>query len=62
MARREQDREDILAEATALVERVELQIAGETDPIVVGFRRNPATALKSLRRRRADAVLADPRP
>ena len=45
MTRREQDREDILAEATALVERVELQIAGETDPIVVGFRRNGAVAI-----------------
>ncbi|MGE0755478.1 MAG: hypothetical protein AB7F89_12360 [Pirellulaceae bacterium] len=40
MARREQDREDILREATALVERVEFQLPGSPDPIVVGFRRN----------------------
>lgn len=40
MARQEHDREDLLAEATALVERVELLVAGESEPVVVGFRRN----------------------
>lgn len=37
MARQEQDREDLIGEATALVERIELQ-REEEDPIVVGFR------------------------
>jgi len=39
MAREEQDREDLLAEATALVERVELRVASFSAPVVVGFRR-----------------------
>ncbi|HEY2411127.1 MAG TPA: hypothetical protein VGI40_02735 [Pirellulaceae bacterium] len=34
------DREDLLREATALVERVELSIAGFEQPIVCGFRRD----------------------
>jgi len=42
MARREADREDLLREATALVERVELQIPGWPEPIVCGFRRDGA--------------------
>lgn len=37
-----QDREDLLREATGLVERVELKVDGWNDPIVVGFRRNGA--------------------
>lgn len=37
MARHSEDREDILPEATALVERVELEIDGLEDPLVVGF-------------------------
>jgi len=40
MARRETDREDLLREATALVERAELSIAGDEEPVVVGFRRD----------------------
>ncbi len=40
MARDEQDREDLLLEATALVERIELAVAGEDEPVVVGFRRD----------------------
>jgi hypothetical protein len=40
MARRESDREDQLREATALVERAELTIEGDDEPIVVGFRRD----------------------
>src|SRR5688572_18570527 len=40
MARQEQDREDILREATALVERVELLIPEFPEPIVAGFRRD----------------------
>src|SRR5690606_4241518 len=38
MARQEQDREDLLKEATALVERVELAIDGMPEHVVVGFR------------------------
>jgi hypothetical protein len=38
MARHEEDREDLLREATALVERAELRCAGAS--IVVGFRRD----------------------
>jgi hypothetical protein len=44
MARRESDREDLLREATALVERAELTIEGHDEPIVVGFRRDGATS------------------
>jgi hypothetical protein len=40
MARTEHDREDLLQEATALIERAELQVAGFEDPVVAGFRRN----------------------
>ncbi len=40
MARFEQDREDILREATALVERVELWAPNQLDPTVAGFRRD----------------------
>jgi hypothetical protein len=40
MSRRESDREDLLREATALVERAELSLPGCNEPVVVGFRRN----------------------
>lgn len=40
MARQESEREDLLREATALVERVELAVAGYDEPIVCGFRRD----------------------
>jgi hypothetical protein len=40
VARQESDREDLLAEATALVRRAELQIPGEAEPITAGFRRS----------------------
>ena len=40
MSRSESDREDLLREATALVERVELSIPGYGESIVVGFRRD----------------------
>ncbi len=40
MARDEQDREDLMREATALVERVELRTASESESVIVGFRRN----------------------
>jgi hypothetical protein len=35
----ESDREDLLAEATALVDRVEWSVAGFAAPIVIGFRK-----------------------
>jgi hypothetical protein len=39
MALHEQDREDLLREATALVQRVELRVEGFAEPVIVGFRR-----------------------
>ncbi len=42
MARNEQDREDILRDATALFERAELSVEGCDEPVVVGFRRGGA--------------------
>lgn len=39
MSRIESDREDLLREATALVERAELRVAGEPEPVTVGFRK-----------------------
>ncbi|MCA9103353.1 MAG: hypothetical protein R3C10_09905 [Pirellulales bacterium] len=44
MAREEVDREDLIGEATALVERVELTMDGADAPVVVGFRRNGAVS------------------
>jgi hypothetical protein len=40
MPSRESDREDLLREATALVERAELKIVGHAEPIVIGFRKD----------------------
>lgn len=34
-----EDREDLLDEATALVERISLRVAGHDDGVIVGFRR-----------------------
>jgi hypothetical protein len=45
MARQESDREDLLREATALVERAEIEVAGEPEPVFAGFRRNGAFSL-----------------
>ncbi len=45
MARDEQDREDLLAEATALVERASLRLPEQAEEIVVGFRRDGSLAL-----------------
>ena len=44
MARHESDREDLLREATALVERVELAAGGFDEPIVCGFRRDASAS------------------
>lgn len=38
MARKELNREDLMQDATALVRRVELQIRGQPDTVVAGFR------------------------
>lgn len=40
MSRQESEREDLLREATALVERVELRLPKQPDSIVAGFRRD----------------------
>ena len=40
MARQEHDREDLMAEATALVRRVELAVPGRDEPVVAGFWRD----------------------
>lgn len=46
MARQESDREDLLREATALVERIEFApAAGEGEHVVVGFRRDGAASI-----------------
>lgn len=39
MARFEQDREDLLAEAKALAARAEIAVEGNDEPLVLGFRR-----------------------
>jgi len=40
MARQESDREDLLREATALVQRAEFQLFDEPEPVIAGFRRD----------------------
>lgn len=45
MSRNEADREDLMREATALVERIELEIPGANEPWVVGFRKNGAASI-----------------
>jgi hypothetical protein len=45
LARQEQHREDLLAEATALVERVELELPGQPEHVVAGFRREGAASI-----------------
>jgi hypothetical protein len=44
MSRQEHEREDLLREATALVERVELTIPGQYEPIFIGFRKDGAAS------------------
>lgn len=44
MARDELPREDLLAEATALVSRIELRVPGLADSLVVGFRNSGAAS------------------
>lgn len=45
MALHEQDREDIMREATALVRRVELSLRDEAETCVIGFRRDGAASI-----------------
>lgn len=45
MAREQEDREDLLAEATGLVERASLRLPHENTEIVIGFRRDGSVAL-----------------
>ena len=45
VARNEQDREDILREATALVERVEFMLNAYPEPVVIGFRRDGSASI-----------------
>jgi hypothetical protein len=45
MARHEAEREDLLAEARALVDRAEFQVPGEAFAVVAGFRANGAMSL-----------------
>lgn len=45
MTRDEHDREDLLAEATALVERAELRITNEAESVFVGFRRDGSASV-----------------
>lgn len=45
MARQEHEREDLLREAVALVERAELRVAGWSETVVIGFRREGAASV-----------------
>lgn len=45
MARDEHEREDLLGEATALVERIEVIVPDSDEPIVIGFRDNGAASI-----------------
>lgn len=45
MARNETDREDLIREAVALQERVELEVAGFDELVTIGFRSNRAMSI-----------------
>lgn len=45
MPRQQQDREDLLREATALAERISLRLSGHEEEIVVGFRRDGSASI-----------------
>ena len=45
MARQEPDREDLLREATALVERAELKLPQQKEPVIIGFRREGSASV-----------------
>ena len=39
MARHEEDREDLMKEATALVRRIEIQLNNDPEPVFAGYKR-----------------------
>jgi hypothetical protein len=45
MARQEHDREDLLREATAMVERASVRVAFWPEPVFVGFRRSSSLSI-----------------
>lgn len=45
MARHEEDREDLIREAVALPDRVELQVPSFEEPVTIGFRPNSAISI-----------------
>jgi hypothetical protein len=45
MARLESDREDLMAEATALVQRAEFVVPGQTASVIAGYRRDGALSI-----------------
>jgi len=45
MARHEEDREDLIREAVALPDRVELSVVGFDEPMTIGFRTNSAMSI-----------------
>src|SRR5687767_3585112 len=45
MAREEHDREDLLREATAFVDRAEFAVSGFASPVFVGLRRDGAASI-----------------
>ncbi len=45
MAKHEEDREDLIREAVALPDRVELCVTGFEEPITIGFRSNSAMSI-----------------
>jgi hypothetical protein len=45
MAQQEHPREDLLREATALIDRIELTLPGDDESIVIGFRRDGAASI-----------------
>ena len=45
MARHEEDREDLIREAVALADRVELSVSGFNEHVTIGFRPNAAMSV-----------------
>ncbi|MCA9041177.1 MAG: hypothetical protein KDA65_12565 [Planctomycetaceae bacterium] len=45
MAFQESDREDLMQEATALVDRIELKLSAEGEAVIAGYRRNGSLSL-----------------
>jgi hypothetical protein len=45
MSRRERDREDLMAQATALVRRAEFDVPGQPENVIAGYRRDGALSI-----------------